>query len=80
MCAFIDDGLFHSGETVENDCSCATLDIVDGLLDGEEGDGARYGESVKATKETFCGHDGRMKGCMWFAVMRCEVVKCVFEK
>jgi len=54
MCAFIDDGLFDSGETIKDDCSCATLDIVDGLLDGEEGDGARDGESVKATEETFC--------------------------
>lgn len=54
MCAFIYDGIFHSGETVEDDCSCATFDIVNGLLDSEEGDGAGDGESVEAAEKTFC--------------------------
>lgn len=40
MCALVDDLLLHSGQTVEDDGACATLDIVDGRLSEREGDRA----------------------------------------
>lgn len=40
MCALVDDLLPHSGQAVEDDGACATLDIVDGRLCDREGDGA----------------------------------------
>ena len=40
MCALCDNLLLHSGQAVEDDGACATLDIVDGRLCDREGDGA----------------------------------------
>lgn len=50
VCAFVDDCVFYSGQTVEDDCSCATSDIVDGLLDCECCDGAGDGEPVESAE------------------------------
>jgi len=41
MCAFVDDVFFHTGEPVEDNGSCATLDIVEGLLEGKCADACR---------------------------------------
>lgn len=56
MCAFVDDFFFHSGQPVEDDGSCATLDIVEGLLEGEGADSCWNGEPVE-TLESALGHD-----------------------
>lgn len=55
MGAFIDDGLFHSGETVEDHSAGATFDVVDGSLGKGEADGEGYGVTVDSAESV--GHD-----------------------
>jgi hypothetical protein len=65
MCAFVDYCFLHSRETVEDDGTSASLDIVEGLLDGEEAYCARDGEAVKCLEGTFGCHCGYVGGSMW---------------
>jgi len=56
MCAFVNDFIFYTGKPVEDDGSCATFDIVEGLLEGECADSCWNGEPVE-TLESALGHD-----------------------
>lgn len=52
MCAFVDDLLLDSGESVKDDCASATFDIVDRLLRCENTEPSNSGESVEILKST----------------------------
>jgi hypothetical protein len=61
VCAFVDYCLLHSGQTIEDDSAGTSLDIVNGLLDGEEAYCGRYSEAVESLKSAFGCHDGYVK-------------------
>ena len=54
MGAFVNDGLFHSGETVKDHSAGATFDVVDGSLSKGEADGEGNGVTVDGTESV--GH------------------------
>lgn len=61
MCAFIHDLLLHSGQTVEDDGACATLDIVYRRLRDGDGDGTGNDPAEDGAREG--GHGGvRVRG------------------
>lgn len=55
MCSLIDDRLFHTLESVEDDSASATADVVDGSLADREGDETGNGPLVGALQQ--CLHD-----------------------
>lgn len=57
VCAFVDDFILDSRQPVEDDGSCATTNIVDGLLCECEGDTAGDGPLVETLKKAV-GHLG----------------------
>lgn len=63
MCAFIHDSLLNTAETVEDDSSGATFDVVDGRLAEGEADEDRdcpFGDGVEDIGR---GHGDRFKVC-----------------
>lgn len=54
VCAFVDDLLLHSGQTVEDDGACAALDVVDGRL--RDGEGDRAGDDPAEYRAREAGH------------------------
>jgi hypothetical protein len=54
--SLVDDILFDTGETVEDDCASSALDIVDGGAGEGEGEGGGDGEPVDLV-EYVGGHD-----------------------
>jgi hypothetical protein len=50
MCSFIDNFLLDSRETIEDDRSCTTFDIVDGSLGNADTDGSRHGKLVEGAE------------------------------
>lgn len=71
MCALIHDLLLHTRQTIEDDGSSATLNIVDGSL-GERGSDGE-GDSVFVQRlECLCHLDGYDMNC-GLGVVRIEV-------
>lgn len=56
MCAFVDDTLFDTGQTVEDDRAMATANIVKSALGSGEGDGGRDGPPIDSGTDV--GHCG----------------------
>ena len=50
MCAFVDDNIAHTTETVEDDSASTALDIVDGGAGEGEGEGGGDGDAVERTE------------------------------
>lgn len=63
MGALVDDLLLHSGQTVEDDGACATLDIVDGRLCDRKGDRAGDDPAEYRAREGGHGDVGGRMGC-----------------
>ena len=60
MCAFVNDILFDSGETVEDYGAGAAFDVVDGGLDEGGADGDGDGVAVDCSEGVgHCGGTGR---------------------
>lgn len=57
VCAFVDDALANTAQTVEDDGAVAALDIVDRSLGETEAGGERNGEAVDGV-ESVGGHCG----------------------
>ena len=64
MCAFVDDLILHTRQSVEDDCSSSTFHIVDrGLAEREEKCGWN-GPPAYIVQHTGSSHLGRLDGAV----------------
>lgn len=72
MCALVHDLITDASKTVEDDCACATFNVVDAGAGKGEGDGGWDGKPVDLVEGVGC-HDEEMSRSLGFLVCLCEL-------